>query len=403
MLGAVLSLALSGCGVGGAPEGVVGSCDSNLELPPGISTDILFVIDDSLSMSEEQEKVALQLERFVTTLRESPVPHDFQVGVVTTGVTMNAVCGEAGEFRRYEDQAGTLQPLGGDGPRILSFDDEDFLADFQTLVRQGIAGSPQEMGLEAMRLALSGPKASKENRGFLRKGSRLLVVIVSDEDDCSDPTGTALAIDACNRSACSTDDDCGGDGSYCLPNYIDAAFTCQPNVCESEAGRALLEPVGTYVDFLRNLDDGTGTGRKRDVFLAVIGAVSDDEELSPERCQSEEDSASGIAVRYKEAVEAMGSEGYLDSICAGEYGSSLEAIARLVNTPQVIDLERAPADGRLLTVEIERQDGSRIRCRDGDGFAYEPPTKQAGARVILEDSCRLQPGDQLGIRLFCAN
>lgn len=403
MLGTLFSLALAGCGIGGAPEGVVGSCNSDLELPPGISTDILFVIDDSLSMSEEQEKVARQLERFVQTLKDSPVPHDFQVGVVTTGVTLNAVCGEAGEFRRYEDQSGTLQPLDGDGPRILSFDDEDFLTDFQALVRQGVWGSAQEMGLEAMKLALSEPKISKENRGFLRRGSRLLVVVVSDEDDCSDPTGTALSIDACTRSACSTDADCGGDGSYCLPNYVDAGTTCQPNACESAAGRAVLEPVQNYVDFLRGLDDGTGRGRKRDVFLAVIGAVSDDEEKNPERCRSAEDSASGIAVRYKEAVEAMGSDGYLDSICSAEYGKSLEAIARLVNTPQVIDLDQAPADGRLLTLEIERKDGSRVRCRSGDGFSYEPPTKEAGARVILDDACRLQPGDQLKFRLFCAN
>lgn len=399
-----LALAVTGCSVGGAPEGVVATCDQQLDLPPGVATDILFVIDDSLSMSEEQEKVAAELENFVSALRDGPIPHDFQVGVVTTGVSVNAgTCGGEPSYRRLEDEAGRLQPVEDGGPRFLSWDDPGFLPKFQALVRQGVQGSGQEMGLEAMRLALSKPLTEGENSGFLRPGARLLVVIVSDEDDCSDPTGTALALSTpCDAQSCSSDDQCGGEGNYCLPTYRSNATSCQPNACETTAGRAKLEPVDRYVEFLRGLDDGRGFGRKRDVFLAVIGAVSDDDSHAPERCSSGNDQASGIAVRYKDAVDAMGDHGYVDSICAGEYGSSLRAIAELVTAEQTIDLAAPPADERLLRVEIERANGDKLVCTPGDGFRYEPPAGELPARVVLEDRCHLQLGDRVDVRLWCA-
>lgn len=409
---ALLVAALAGCGIGSAPEGVIESCESGLSLPPGVSTDILFVIDDSESMTEEQDKVVAELETFVSALLEGPVANDFQVGVVSTSVSRNVrACSDEGpaQLNLYPDASGLLQsgkddrgrPVDPDGPRILRWDDPDFLPSFRTLVRQGIRGSGQEMGLEAMRRALSAPLASGPNAGFLRPGSRLLVVVVSDEDDCSDPGGTALTLQPpCEDVPCGSDESCGAEGVYCLGT--DGDRQCQPNACETAAGRAKLEPVEAYVDFLRNLDDGTGKGRKRETFLAVIGAFGLDAPNEPERCALGSDEAQGIAVRYREAVSLMGDAGYADSICSASYGTALREIARLAGAPHVLELERAPADPRLLRVDVTHQDGESLRCRVGDGFTYEPPASGQPARVVLDDRCRLRHGDRIQLKILCA-
>ncbi len=402
----LLASTLAGCGVGGAPDGVVADCSSQVALPPGVSTDILFVVDDSISMREEQEKVAAQLEAFVTALAEGPVAHDFRIGLATTGVSQNAGGCEPGEpshYTPFPEESGRLQPatLPGDegpGPTILSWNDPDLLPRFAALVRRGTSGSGQEMGLEAMRLALTEPLATEQ--GFLRPGARLLVVVVTDEDDCSDPTGTALTLGPrCEDVSCSSDADCGAEGSYCLPH--DGRRVCFPNFCETSEGRALLEPVQRYVDLLQNLDDGTGTGRKRETYFAAIAPI-DVETGDAARCISSTDEASGIGVRYLEAAAGMGERGTTASICADDYGAALQEIATLVQAPQVLELEDPPADARLLRVELERADGTEVSCRSGDGFSYEAPTGGAAARITLEGKCRLQHGDQIRIEQICA-
>lgn len=393
---------LAACDVGGAPDGVITECTSQVALPPGVATDILFVVDDSGSMAEEQEKVAQQLESFVEVLASGPVAHDFRVALVTTGTTalVRTACGPDAAVTSRTYESGALQPATlpgepeGSGPTVLDHDDPDFLERFAALVRRGIDGSPQEMGLEAMRLALTDP-----SHDFLRPGARLLVVVISDEDDCSDAHG-AVTVGSCPYlEGCVSDEDCETPGDYCTPlPHLDVR-ACVRNDCETAAGRALLEPVESYVDFLQGLDDGLGG--KREAYLAVIGPV-DPETDEPARCESENDEAWGVGVRYAEAVQSMGNRGSLASICADDYGPALAEIARLVQAPQVFTLQAAPPDGRLLVVRLDRADGSTQVCKHGEGFSFYPPADGVPARVALEGPCRLRHGDRIDVDLICA-
>jgi hypothetical protein len=260
-------------------------------------------------------------------------------------------------------------------------------------VGQGIAGSGQEMPLEAVKRAVVAP----ENEGFLRPGARLLVVIVSDEDDCSDPGGTAIALESpCgDEPACTDDASCGEQGVYCLPSNS-GGRRCSVNSCDTAAGRAALAPVASYVDFLRSLPDGQGG--QRDVSLAVIGPV-DPTDLSPSRCRSDSDEAQGTGVRLQEAALAFGDSGLLASICSATYGESLRAAAELVAAPRSIQLKDAPKDGRLLQIDI-RRGTSTVECRSGDGFSYEHTGTDA--QVTFDGRCKLQPGDRIASRVFCA-
>src|SRR5690606_37751676 len=124
------------------------------------------------------------------------------------------------------------------------------------------------------------------------------VVVVSDEDDCSDPGAEAIALGSCpTNPGCTSDDDCEVEGAYCTLPAGGGERACLLNECETPAGRAALEPVERYVEFLRTLDDGTGRGRNRDVYLAVIGPI-DPETEAPARCRSGADEAYGVGARY---------------------------------------------------------------------------------------------------------
>lgn len=402
----------------GVPEGVVGGCEAELPLPASVATDILFVVDNSSSMSQEQAKVVAQLSAFLDSLANAPVQNDFQVAVVSTAVTMYAATGCAGGASVVEatEEAGRLQ-LGKDlagavradsQRKLLRYDDPALLEQFGLLIGQGTAGLGQEMGFEAMRRALSEPLSSLPldgappgNAGFLRPGSRVLVVVVTDEDDCSSPNPEALQLGlTCDTTPCTADAECGGQGNYCVILGMDTARSCQLNSCETPAGRAALEPVTAYVDFLKNLDDGTNTNRRREVSLAVIGPV--DAQGQPERCESSTDEAFGVGERYAEAVSQMGDRGFIGSICSDDYGTTLRQIAELVEAPQILNLPDSPPDGNLVRVRIERAGSEPLECRNGDGFVFEPAAGSAPARVVMQDRCRLRGDDHVAVRFICS-
>ncbi len=136
---------------------------------PNNEVDILWVVDDSCSMGEEQESLAGGFVSFVSEMEASGT--DFQIGLITTS------------FQSSNPERGHL--LGE--PSVLSGQD-DFITLFQERALVGIGGSDKEKGLEAAVYSLSPTMTlpGGPNEGFLRSSAHLLLVFVSDEEDCSD-------------------------------------------------------------------------------------------------------------------------------------------------------------------------------------------------------------------------
>ena len=130
--------------------------------PPPV--DVLFVVDNSGSMEQEQTKLAANFDSFIQYFTNLEL--DFQLAVVTTDVENPA---ESGRF------------VGS--PTILKPTTADLSAAFTANVNVGTSGSGVERGLEAARLALSEPNISSFNASFLREDAILAIVIVSDEED----------------------------------------------------------------------------------------------------------------------------------------------------------------------------------------------------------------------------
>jgi hypothetical protein len=223
---------------------------------PNNEVDILWVIDDSASMAEEQDTLADGFSSFGGQLRDSGA--DFHMGVITTSFD-------------YDDPG--RGELLGDPPYLTARD--DFEADFAQRALVGIDGSDKEKGLEAATFALhpvmtldGGP-----NEGFVRPDANLLVVIVSDEEDCSDNG----ALEGSPPSACYTEPD-------------------------------QLQPVTSYIQDLRDLKDS-------DDKVQVGAIVGTDGSVCPDVFTSE---------RYQRVAALTG--GLVGDICQGDWSNVLDEL-----------------------------------------------------------------------------
>jgi hypothetical protein len=139
------------------------------EQAPNNQVDILWVIDDSNSMSEEQAILREGFGLFAAQLEASGT--DFHIGVISTS------------FDYDDPERGVLK---GEPAFLTSAD--DYVTLFTERATVGVEGSDKEKGLEAAVFALQ-PAMTVDggpNEGFVRPDAALLVVVVSDEEDCSD-------------------------------------------------------------------------------------------------------------------------------------------------------------------------------------------------------------------------
>jgi hypothetical protein len=178
---------------GPAPDGGPDPIDASTEQCRRM--DLVFVVDDSGSMEEEQVNLAGNFPMFASVLNEYRVATgeqlDYRAGVTTTGITANfEIVIPAmpplipSETRLPQSQSGAdgkfRAGCGSDRP-WLERTDPNMATTFACRARVGTGGPAIEMPLRAAELAVS----DAVNPGFVRDDALLGVVIITDEDDCS--------------------------------------------------------------------------------------------------------------------------------------------------------------------------------------------------------------------------
>ncbi|MCA9660675.1 MAG: VWA domain-containing protein, partial [Myxococcales bacterium] len=312
--------------------------DKSQEGKKGISiavnkdVDIIFVIDDSGSMAEEQALLSANFEAFINVLEADDVQANYRLAITTTDAG-NPRCPKADttplngnfELSSCVDRVGLghFTFAGVDPPLDASYSCTDFcdLTDadlqirptttekdatekarpwlqnlegetnlpdgvttvqaFQCFGPQGVAGCGFESHLESMYKALTRAETDGEdNYGFLREQAILSVVFVTDEADCSyNEDHKAVFID--QKALWNDPNDPIPTSAVCWR----AGVECDGSTCSSEnidiAGNkgasdadAVLHPVSRYIDRLQSIEDEK---RKLDsgaeVLVAVIGGV----------------------------------------------------------------------------------------------------------------------------------
>ena len=159
------------------PEVVCGEDEffvaQRFELANPDEVDILFVVDNSSGMLENQRTLASAMPQFVNRLN-AVEGLDWRAGVVTTDLS--------------ESGTPAVGPAGqGDCPADLPLFVERTTTRPEVAlacnVVQGEAGSEFEQGFETARRAIEGAAE------FLRPTARLVIVFFSDEDDCTGQAG----------------------------------------------------------------------------------------------------------------------------------------------------------------------------------------------------------------------
>lgn len=175
-----------------------GSC-----APPTDLLDLLFVVDNSNSMFEEQASLVDGLDTLFDELAERGL--DVRVGIITSDMgigmsifTCESERGDDGVLRR----AGNTDITGCDEvyPRFIDFDAESAetaSADVACVAQIGTGGCGFEQPLEAVLKAVTPATSDIRfqgdttghgdglNTGLVRDDAALAVVLVTDENDCS--------------------------------------------------------------------------------------------------------------------------------------------------------------------------------------------------------------------------
>ncbi len=247
--------------------------------------DILFVVDNSGSMGQEQTNLATNFPQFLAVIDASGL--DYRVAITTTGMDYayhqaTIPGGPVLPITEDDGDNGAMLQPGACGMtrRWIERTDVNAAAAFACAANVGTSGPSDEMPLAAIRAAFEDRIADGTNAGFRRPDALLAVVVLTDENDCS----------------------------YEQPVTLGFA----ESLCDSQ-----MEPPTNYVAFL---DAYTGDrGRWAAAMIAGPG---------PGSCSSEFGNAE-YAARLAAFVAAAGpSTAIMSSICAGDLTVGLgEALA----------------------------------------------------------------------------
>ena len=318
--------------------------DLPFTVTPENKLDLIFLVDNSGSMAQDQASLARNFPRFMQEL-ENLGKVDLRLAVISSdvgaGTLRNENCraaGDAGIFRTGNNCG--LTP----GATFLTVDkqgNQNFtgeLADvFGCVATLGTSGCGYEHQLQSLRFALYRP----EQQSFLRPDAHLGIVVITDEDDCSgEPDSTLYTADrpgeAPNLRCATAGHVCGG-----MP-VASSAFTaplasCKPHEHPGDAASRLqrLINVSEVVGQIKALKAGSG---KKVIVSAIMGwddrpsasyrieSRSDGLDLAPICAAPNDGPWSMPAVRLKSFVDAFGELGSWHSMCEPDLAPAIRAI-----------------------------------------------------------------------------
>ncbi|HEY5920721.1 MAG TPA: vWA domain-containing protein [Kofleriaceae bacterium] len=185
----------------GGGSGSGGGGDGGPEAHMCTEMDLLFVIDNSGSMGEEQTNLISNFPAFITVLDASGL--NYRVAVTTTArnYSYNMVTPLGNIPASTSGESGEMLKKGAMTKRWLDKGDPNIAMTFSTLANVGTGGSGDEMPLGAMRDAFEDRMTDGTNMGFRRPNALLGVVMLTDENDCSYEQSVNLPL---GQSLCSS-------------------------------------------------------------------------------------------------------------------------------------------------------------------------------------------------------
>ncbi|HTJ42626.1 MAG TPA: hypothetical protein VL463_11060 [Kofleriaceae bacterium] len=314
--------------------------------------DLLFVIDNSGSMKEEQTGLAANFPKFVQVLQQvqGGLP-DVHMGVVSSnmGAGNNGInnCTPPGDAGHLLQGPGGTHCSGLDPNAKFISDVSDgangrttnYTGDLGTLfscmAQLGTDGCGLEAHLESMRTALD--PANAFNAGFIRKDAYLGIVIIGDEDDCSakdpsvfSPSDTAKG--PINFRCAEYGVTCDGDTDPLHMQVKGVRANCKPR-----EDSQYIFPVQRYIDFVKGLKSDPKSIVVADIGAPkepwVIGDNTYEQKPTEPALQASCQSSTGFAVptlRVQTFTGAFPDRNSFSTICNTDFSDALINIAQLI-------------------------------------------------------------------------
>ncbi|MDY7225269.1 choice-of-anchor D domain-containing protein [Hyalangium rubrum] len=260
---------------------------------PEAKVDVLFVVDNSGSMMEEQQSLGANFAAFMSAAQIAGV--DYRIGVTTTGLDSSPGGWSNCPGGAEGGENGRLFPVDNSSPRVITRQTPNAAGVFANNTQVGVCHW-NEQGLEAAYRALSAPllhgvddprtpQVDDGNGDFLRSDARLAIIFVTDEEDFS------------------------------------------------------TQDVSFYETYFRALKDN-------DPSKLSISAIAGPEDLAT--CST----ASSAGTRYIELARATG--GVVESICTPNWAESLEKLSSTTFGPKrSFPLSEVPADTTQIVVTVD--------------------------------------------------
>jgi hypothetical protein len=375
-----------GGGGGGGGSGGAGGNDPNrlvgvLGTAINRNVDIVFMIDDSSSMRLAQDSLRKSLPTFMTRLQDAPygLPN-IHVAVVSQDMGAgdgsvsgcNATGGKNGIFQYTARgsctttnlQAGAtyISNVGGVANYTGSVEDV-----FSCIAALGEGGCGFEHQFAAILRALGadGQAAPAENEGFLRADAYLAIIMLTNEDDCSERPGVKLFDTGTNTTVASqfgppANFRCNefghmcdsGSGSYAHPSRVapnnDVAAMVTYVSCRSNEQESFLLSVADTANRIKALKSDpsqvavvsiqgpaipyTVTWKQPSTSDTSCGAASCPWPVIAHTCTAADGSFADPGVRTGELVQAFGANGLVLPICSADLAPSLDRAAMLINS-----------------------------------------------------------------------
>jgi hypothetical protein len=354
---------------------------------PEKDIDFLFVVDNSNSMAEEQQNLSKNFPKLIEALRSEKlggkIPN-VHIGVVTSDLgagnyglpSCEVAGGDGGKLQSQPRIAGCTPPSKPyiqyiDGVTNIKSATEDPVEQvkeaFQCIAEIGTGGCGFEQQIESARRALD-PKLNV-NPGFIRKDAYLVVVFITDEDDCS--AQKPLLFDS-NQST--LNDPLGPLTSF---RCFEFGIQCDINDREKTGPRKGCKPAH---DWLHSIDEYTqffkGLKPPGRVMLFAIAGPTDTVEVGFDaqnpvlRPSCQTSMGRGVpAIRIKALIDGFGKDGSFNrgtdpsltqdvpvNICSQDYSPALRLLGRkLVST----------LGSQCLTKPLTTKNGGLV-CEKGD-------------------------------------
>ncbi|MBX7082304.1 MAG: VWA domain-containing protein [Nannocystaceae bacterium] len=161
------------------------------------NVDIVFVIDDSSSMGDNQASLVASFPGFVDGIEQNlELAPSVHIGVVTSDDYGFAApgCQSIGDLVTqtggFDSSAAVCGPFASGG-NYLDLSEPDLAGAFACAAQVGSQGDDDERMmrglLDALRPEVNDPASGACNAGFARDDSLLVIVLISDEDDVPEP------------------------------------------------------------------------------------------------------------------------------------------------------------------------------------------------------------------------